>query len=406
MFIELHILQNFAPSNLNRDDTNAPKDCVFGGFRRARISSQCIKRSIRTHDVFKNTIKEAGGDIGIRTKRFIKALSDKLKDIGKDEAVSIVAAENTLKCLGIGKTDEQKSEYLLYIGSDELDHFVRLITENSNWDLMSQTKEVSLEHEGGNKKGKKKTKKELKKEYKELFPDKLQKEFAKVISQDKKNARSYAADIALFGRMLADNKNMNVDAACQVAHAISTNQVEMKMDFYTAVDDLLPDEESGSDMMGIVEFNSSCYYRYALINYDLLKRNFSDDTNDTQMADAAVIGFIKAANHAVPTGMQNSTAPQNPPSYVRVLVRTEGVPWSMANAFIQPVRPGRNEGEDLITRSVNELEKYFSALKDNYGDDGIKSDLISTVFLPNRKDIGFNELINKTQTALKTNGGQ
>lgn len=403
MFIELHILQNFAPSNLNRDDTNAPKDCVFGGFRRARISSQCIKRSIRTHDVFKNTVENAGGDLGIRTKRFIKALSDKLKAIGKDEAVSIIAAENTLKYLGIGKTDEQKSEYLLYIGSDELNHFVKLITENGNWDLMSQLKKVSLEHENGNKKGKKKTQKELKKEYKALFSNELQKEFAKVISQNKKNARSYAADIALFGRMLADNKNMNVDAACQVAHAISTNQVEMKMDFYTAVDDLLPDEESGSDMMGIVEFNSSCYYRYALINYDLLKKNLG---NDTQIADAAVTGFIKAAVQAVPTGMQNSTAPQNPPSYVRALVRSKGAPWSMANAFIGPVRPGRNEGEDLITRSVNELEEYFNALKDNYGDNGIKSDRISTVFLPNRNDDNFNELINKTQTALKKNGSQ
>jgi len=403
MFIELHILQNFAPSNLNRDDTNAPKDCVFGGFRRARISSQCIKRSIRTHDVFKKTIENVGGDLGIRTKRIIKALSDKLKAIAKDEDVSIVAAENTLKCLGIGKTDEQKSEYLLYIGSDELDHFVKLITENGNWDLMSQPKEVGLVHEKGNKKGKKKTQKELKKDYKALFSNELQKEFAKVISQNKKIARSYAADIALFGRMLADDKNMNVDAACQVAHAISTNEVDMKMDFYTAVDDLLPDEESGSDMMGIVEFNSSCYYRYALISYDLLKKNLG---NDVQMADAAVIGFIKAANHAVPTGMQNSTAPKNPPSYVRVLVRTEGAPWSMANAFIRPVRPGRNEGEDLITRSVNELEEYFNALKDNYGDNGIKSDLISTVFLLNRKDKRFDDLIKETQTALEKNGGQ
>ena len=402
MFIELHILQNFAPSNLNRDDTNAPKDCVFGGFRRARISSQCIKRSIRTHDVFKKTIENAGGDLGIRTKRFIKALADKLRAIGKDGKVSIIAAENTLKCLGIGKTDEQKSEYLLYIGSDELDHFVKLITKEEDWVVMSQPKEVSLVHEKGNKKDKKKSQKELKKEYKALFSNELQKEFAKVISQNKKNARSYAADIALFGRMLADNKNMNVDAACQVAHAISTNQVEMKMDFYTAVDDLLPEEESGSDMMGIVEFNSSCYYRYALINYDLLKKNMG---NDTQMADAAVTGFIKAAVQAVPTGMQNSTAPQNPPSYVRTLVRTEGAPWSMANAFIQPVRPGRNEGEDLITRTVNELEKYFSALKDNYGNNGIKSDLISTVFLPNRKDERFNNLIEKTQKALEKNGG-
>ena len=47
MIIELHMLQNFAPSCLNRDDTNSPKECEFGGYRRARISSQCIKRAIR-----------------------------------------------------------------------------------------------------------------------------------------------------------------------------------------------------------------------------------------------------------------------------------------------------------------------------------------------------------------------
>ena len=50
MLIEIHIIQNHAPSNLNRDDTGSPKSCTFGGIRRARISSQCIKRSIRQSD--------------------------------------------------------------------------------------------------------------------------------------------------------------------------------------------------------------------------------------------------------------------------------------------------------------------------------------------------------------------
>jgi CRISPR system Cascade subunit CasC len=394
MFFELHILQNFAPSNLNRDDSNAPKDCYFGGFRRARISSQCIKRAIRTHSAFKKTIKESGGDEGVRTKRIIKELADAIKLTDKNETDSMIAAENVLKCLGIGITEEQKSEYLLYIGKDEIMRFATIVTDNKNWNEMKSPRTV----EPVDEKGKKKSSKDIKKELKALFSKNLVNDFSKVISKERQSARSYAADIALFGRMLADDKNMNVDAACQVAHAISTNEVEMKMDFYTAVDDLLPEEESGSDMMGMVEFNSSCFYRYAQINMDILHNNLG---KDPEMANEAVIGFLKAAVQAVPTGMQNSTAAHNQPSYIRAVVRSEGVPWSLANAFIHPIRAGRKEGEDLIAKSVEKLEGYFKGLKEFYGEEsGINADLIASLGLERRKDLSFVGLVNETRSAL------
>lgn len=405
MFFELHILQNFVPCNLNRDDSNAPKDCFFGGFRRARISSQCIKRSIRTHSAFKKTIEKAGGDEGVRTKRIIKELTDEIKLKGKNETDSVTAAENVLKCLGIGITEEQKSEYLLYIGKDEIKRFIDIVTDSKNWGEMREPKTV----EPLDSKGKKKSSKDIKKELKGLFSQTLINELTKVISKEKQNARSYAADIALFGRMLADDKNMNVNAACQVAHAISTNEVEMKMDFYTAVDDLLPEEESGSDMMGMVEFNSSCYYRYAQINMDILKDNFGfgkDKQSAQKMANEAVIGFLKAAIQAVPTGMQNSTAAHNQPSYIRALVRSQGAPWSLANAFVHPVRAGRKEGEDLITRSVEKIESYFNSVKEFYGEEaGIDADLIASLGLEGRrKDLSFTELVNGIRTALPGGG--
>jgi len=401
MFFELHILQNFAPCNLNRDDSNAPKDCYFGGFRRARISSQCIKRSIRTHSAFKKTIEKAGGDEGVRTKRIIKELTDEIKLKDKNETDSVTAAENVLKCLGIGITEEQKSEYLLYIGKDEIKRFIDIVTDSKNWGEMSEPKTV----EPLNSKGKKKSAKDIKKELKGLFSQTLINELTKVISKEKQKARSYAADIALFGRMLADDKNMNVTAACQVAHAISTNEVEMKMDFYTAVDDLLPEEESGSDMMGMVEFNSSCYYRYAQINMDILKDNFGfgkDKQSAQKMANEAVIGFLKAAIQAIPTGMQNSTAAHNQPSYIRAVVRSQGAPWSLANAFVHPVRAGRKEGEDLIARSVEKIETYFNSMKEFYGEEaGIDADLIASLGLEGRrKSLSFTELINGIRTAL------
>jgi len=402
MFFELHILQNFAPCNLNRDDSNAPKDCYFGGFRRARISSQCIKRSIRTHSAFKDTIQVAGGDEGVRTKRLVKELTDTIKKTyEKNEGASEIAAKNVLRCLGIGIPDEQKSEYLLYIGKDEIKHFAAIACNDAHWNEMSTPRNV----DPLDSKGKKKSEKEKKKELKDSFSKELAKEIANVISKDKQNARSYAADIALFGRMLADDKNMNVDAACQVAHAISTNEVEMKMDFYTAVDDLLPEEESGSDMMGMVEFNSSCYYRYAQINMDILKNNFGfgkDKQSAQKMANEAVIGFLKAAIQAIPTGMQNSTAAHNQPSYIRAVVRSQGAPWSLANAFVHPVRAGRKEGEDLITRSVEKIESYFNSMKEFYGEEaGIDADLIASLGLEGRrKDLSFTELVNGIRTAL------
>lgn len=396
MFFELHILQNFAPSNLNRDDSNAPKDCYFGGFRRARISSQCIKRSIRNHTSFKEAIEKAGGDVGIRTKRIIKELTDAIKEKGMTEMESATAAENVLKGIGIGITEEQKSEYLLYIGKDEIKELVKIVTASDNWEDIKTPKTVELV----DRKGKKKSSKDIKKELKGLFPEKLVRQLTKVISKDRKNARSYAADIALFGRMLADDKNMNVDAACQVAHAISTNEVEMKMDFYTAVDDLLPEEESGSDMMGMVEYNSSCYYRYAQINMDILKRNLG---HNNDLTNATVIGFLKAAIQAIPTGMQNSTAAHNQPSYIRAVLRSKGAPWSLANSFIHPVKPGRKEGEDLIVKSVLKLEEHFVGLKAFYGDEaGIEADLIASLNLnlPKRSDLNFPRLISELDKAL------
>jgi CRISPR system Cascade subunit CasC len=396
MFFELHILQNFAPSNLNRDDSNAPKDCYFGGFRRARISSQCIKRSIRQHTSFKDAIKEAGGDFGIRTKRIIKKLMDAIKGKDKTELESGIAAENVLKCLGIGITDEQKSEYLLYIGEDEIKQFVEIVTEKNNWEEFKKTKVVDPTNENG----KKKSSKDIKKELKKLFHKDLVNQISNVVNKDRKGNRSYAADIALFGRMLADDKNKNVDAACQVAHAISTNEVEMKMDFFTAVDDLLPEEESGSDMMGMVEFNSSCYYRYAQINLDILKRNLG---HNQDLTNATIIGLLKAAVQAVPTGMQNSTAAHNQPSYIRAVLRSYGAPWSLANAFINPIKPGRKDGEDLIAKSVMKLENYFENLKNFYGEEaGIISDEIASnnLNLPKRNDLNFSDLINKIKGAL------
>jgi CRISPR system Cascade subunit CasC len=416
MFVEIHILQNFSPANLNRGDTGAPKDCTFGGYRRARISSQCLKRAIRHHDEFKKTVKAAGGDTGVRTKRLIKELTDILtKKADKYQEQASTAAENVLNCLVFGFTEEQKSEYLLYFGNSEIDRFVEVAVDN--WEIIS--KPIV---ERNNSKGKPKTVKQIKDEQKKLCNPKETTELKKVhqkLEDVVSKEKLYGSDIALFGRMMADHKNMNVDAACQVAHAISTNEVAMEMDFYTAIDDLLPDEETGSDMMGIVEFNSSCFYRYAQINLGILNRNLAKEeedrkeedkkAEDKEMAIAAVLGFLKASVYAVPSGMQNSLTAQNPPSYVRVLIRSQGSPWALTNAFIAPVRVKRNDTESLIDKSIQRLEEYMLKLQEFY-EESFDVDLVTSVDLPKKrqdKDLppnqSFPELVAAVEKHLQTN---
>lgn len=333
-FIELHILQNFAPSNLNRDETNTPKSTQFGGYRRARISSQCLKRQIRKHPEFLTTIEEAGGDVGVRTKRVAGDIVTRLMAHEKPEDVSRQVAERLLGLVKLKIAKAFKTQYLLYLGKREIEQLVAIASEY--WRELS-TKE---------------------------------KNFSKEVSQAVKEAlgkKSYAADVALFGRMVADYKEMNVDAACQVAHALSTNEVKMEIDFFTAVDDLLGVDEQGSDMMGSVYFNSSCYYRYAQINLDILQDNLGAD-NDLTLA--SVKGFIKSSIAATPSGKQNSSAAQNPVSYIRVCVRNSGSPWSLVNAFTKPVRPQRHGNSDIEADSAVKLEHFMQQLKSMYGDDG------------------------------------
>ena len=453
MFIEFHVIQNFVPSNLNRGETGAPKDCKFGGFRRARISSQCTKKSIRDYAGFAETIKNVSGDIGIRTKRLTSELGKivrekpKIKKLpnGEQKPMSDRVAQNIVKCLGLGfPTDNNeaniqnydKTQYLLFLGKEELNDLAEMATSDDYWLVMSQEQEVELT----DSKGKDKTPKTLKEEREKLFTDAnlrkslsekeipedqlnsqfkkikgLQRKLKGVVRKERLKKNSFAADIALFGRMVADDKYMNVDAACQVAHAISTNEVEMNMDFFTAIDDLLPDDTAGSDMMGIVDFNSSCYYRYAQINLDILKHNLGcpadkkkkSETYDPEIVKAAVVGFFKGMVEAVPTGMQNSTAHYNPPSYVRVLVRSTGASWNLANAFVQPIRAGKGEGEDLINKSVQKLEKYFDDIKNVFGNEGIDEDSICSLNLVDRAetDITISEAIKKLTDAISNEVG-
>jgi len=336
LFVEYHLIQNFAPSNLNRDDTGAPKDALFGGHRRARVSSQCFKRAIRLASQEHELV--APQHRGVRTKKLLALLQAKLP--GRDAQEAQGKIEAALAAAGLKLKDDGQTEYLLFLGEGEIAGLAELIEQH--WD------ELVASPAGGEKKGKK--------EAKASAPDEVKKKAKALLNGGK------AVDVALFGRMLADMPEVNQDAACQVAHAISTHRVEREFDYFTAVDDVGGPEETGAGMIGQVEFNSATFYRYAVVDATKLLKNLQGDQDLTL---AALEAFTQAKVRAVPTGKQNTFAAHNMPAFVGVCLR-HAAPLNLANAFEKPVAPGRDQA--LSSQSVAELAKHEALLAGVYAD--------------------------------------
>jgi CRISPR system Cascade subunit CasC len=335
--VEIHVLQNFAPSNLNRDDTGSPKDALFGGARRARISSQCLKRAVREY--FKELNKSWVAD---RTKRIVDALkkrvSPKLKGTkGFTEDNLTKAIEVAVSSLGSKKKvkvdKERKTDVLLFLSPREIDSLETVITAS----------------------------------YADLLKQKVSDGVVQSLNDaiDGENKSRLSLDVALFGRMLAVMPEKNQNAACQVAHAISTHSVEREFDYYTAVDDLKPEDTTGADMMGTVEFNSACFYRYAVVDWEKLIENLQDDK---ELAKKGLRAFLEGFVVAEPSGKQNTFAAHNPPEFVAVSVRRNAAPRSLANAFETAVRVGKSESLTEISASkLMERAEKLSAAYDGKG---------------------------------------
>ncbi|MBL8602068.1 MAG: type I-E CRISPR-associated protein Cas7/Cse4/CasC [Myxococcales bacterium] len=358
MKIELHLLQNFAPSNLNRDDTGAPKDCEFGGHRRARISSQCQKRAVR--QAFELDKLVDADNQGARTKRLALKIAEVLTEKrGLDRELALTLAMGALEGVGLGRNkkgsddDLWKTEYLLFVPRRIVDEIADILHEHRA--LLTPGVEAPAA-EPTAKSAKKESKKDAKKAAQSAYP----KEIKDAVEALLETARR-TVDVGLFGRMIADKPEWNVDAACQVAQAISTNRVQMDFDFFTAVDDFKPKDNAGSDMMGTVQFNASCFYRYAVLDVDALRENLGGD--DEALLRRAVSAFVKGFVSAIPTGKQNGMAAHNFPSYALAVVREGGQSVSLTNAFLKPARP-EGHHKDLVDDSITKLEGYAERLGD------------------------------------------
>ncbi len=383
MRIEIHVLQNVAPANLNRDDTNSPKDAIFGGYRRARLSSQSQKRAVRKR--FEELLPEE--DRALRTKRLWKRVTEILTQKGKDPVTARGVARTALEGLGLAFDEKGQSEYLLFLGNREIERLAGVILEH--WEALKEAAGEDVEGSG----------KERKKKAKAKVPDAVKKALEAVLDGGR------AVDLALFGRMLADRPEWNVDAAAQVAHAISTHKVDREFDFYTAVDDLNPKEETGAGMMGDVEFYSATLYRYAQVDADKLLENLQGDENLTLRGLEA---FLRAFPRTLPSGKQNTFAAHNEPDFIAVVVK-DGAPRNLANAFLKPVRVSRHRpDDDLMKNSVESLARYWKKLDDAYGQDGEAFFLNLTDDDPNLNGgavKNFEELIEKVMERVRARLG-
>ena len=349
--VEFHLLQNFSPSCLNRDDTNTPKSCMFGGARRARVSSQCLKRSMRLH-----MRDRYGIPTGTRTRLLAQVIADRLAAEDRNKAEALSRARRALERSGFKLSagdDENRIQVGLYLAAGEIDHLAEAVA--ADWDALDpagnpfgDVPDAAAPAKG---RGKKKT---------DTGTPLPNVEAAMKAIQGTVDA----SDIALFGRMVAEATYMKVDAASQVAHALSTHACEMEMDYFTAVDDEQPEADPGAGMLGIVGYQSACFYRYALVHRDQLTANLG---GNRAQANETVIAFLRSAVEAIPTGRQNGSAAHNWPDYIGVRVRGR-LPLNLANAFERPVRPGR--GESLVGKSAERLEEYRKRLEGVYGPDG------------------------------------
>lgn len=324
MRIEIHAIQNHSPANLNRDDLGAPKTCYFGGVIRTRISSQCIKRSIRLSEEF----REVGG--AVRTRRLAELIAGGLERGSVDPKLCARAETVLAECGFASKTkDGGPTNMLVYTSKEGIRDLARVLKEAKGSD------------------------------------SDLARRFAEVLAE-----KVSVPDIALSGRMLEPVKDSDaakqawkgldttVEAALQVAHAISTHEARPEIDYYVAADDI-PGADAGAGYIDEAQFASACFYKYFSIDWEQLVTNLKGDRS---LASDVIARFVRAAVLTNPTGKQNSFAAHNPPAGVLVEIRT--TPLSHANAFAEPISSGERS---VISQSIAQLAQHINDMDVGYG---------------------------------------
>ncbi len=344
LYLDLHAVQSFPMSNLNRDDLGQPKGCTYGGVQRGRVSSQSTKR----HD--RLAVESALGEWAVRTRRLPEKIADILEARGwervdADRAGRMLVMAADVKGVKLETKDGDftgDTNSMLYLPKAAIAEFA---------DLAVKHEELIAAGAGGQKK-------------EEAAVRKLA---SGAGSEVLDLLRGRTASIAAFGRMLANEPGSSVDGAIQVAHQVTTHASRVQPDYFTAVDDIThgAQDESGSAHMGTAYYASGTYYRYACVNVADLARNMGDQADDALRLTEA---FTRAFVQVVPSAKRNSTAPFTTPALVHVAVRTD-TPINLVGAFETPITP--QNGGGYLPASVAALDKHAFAINRFYGTAGL-----------------------------------
>ncbi|MGQ0391694.1 type I-E CRISPR-associated protein Cas7/Cse4/CasC [Raoultella ornithinolytica] len=320
-FIQLHLLTAYPAANLNRDDTGAPKTVVIGGATRLRISSQSLKRAWRTSELFEQSL---AGNIGIRSGRIAREAAQILIESGIETKKAVEYVQKIASCFGKVKTDKKAKDLLTNAETEQLAHI-----SPAEFEAVKQ-----LAHR-------------LAEEKRAPTDDEIV-----LLRHDR-----MAVDIAMFGRMLADKPQFNVEAACQVAHAFGVSESVVEDDFFTAVDDLrAASEDAGAGHLGETGFGSALFYTYICIDKDLLVKNLN---GNEVLANKTLRAFTEAALKVSPTGKQNSFASRAYASWALAEKGTDQ-PRSLAAAFYESIN-GTNQLEVAVKR-ITALRENMNAV--------------------------------------------
>lgn len=325
-FLQLHVLTAYPPSNPNRDDLGRPKTATIGGHMRQRISSQAIKRALRTSDAVQRALE---GHLGTRTQRIGEIVEQHLLERGTDPDAALDTARQVTTAFG--KIEDRKdaqgreqahTRQLAFISPDERTLAIELAEKVAAGEPLPKDKDL-----------------------------------AKTVLLNADGA----VDIAMFGRMLADAPDYNRDAAVQVAHAFTTNAVDIEDDYYTAVDDLKTRAgDAGAGFVGEAGFGSGVYYLYVCVDRSLLVRNLG---GDTALAGRGLDALVRAIATASPSGKRNSFANHVRPELI-LAERGDAQPRTLAGAFTKPT--GR---DDQMAEAKRALDKQRSDFAAAYGQD-------------------------------------
>ncbi len=364
-FIQLHLLASYPPSNPNRDDLGRPKTAIMGGATRLRISSQSLKRAWRESEFFKKSMN-LKNNIGTKSKKIgedwiFNVIKEKCFDGTKNEWKGInenQAKEWSRDIINVFADPETESgkelltKQLCHVLPIEKANIGKLVANIINSDVEKPVFGAAVQEIGQLQRDREK---KSFAEDKNKITEKIKKKLTDLLMSSINNA----VDTALWGRMLTSNPGYNIDAPCQVAHAITVHKVTVEDDFFTAVDDLNKrGEETGSAHMGETEFSAGLFYLYICIDKDLLEKNLA---GDTEKANQALAALVQSAARIAPSGKQNCFANRAIASYLLAEKGTQQ-PRSLSVAFLKPIY-----SEDMLEKAIKELESTRDEMDRGYG---------------------------------------